>query len=90
MEVIKLPPGELAPKESDCISIEEKADGSYQLNTSALSNCGGENGDEAESMSVIGSQPYKSYEEAEAAGLVIAAEQCVGTLFVSRMPVEDD
>ena len=90
MEVIRLPLGEQAPKESDCISVEAQADGSYLLNTSALSNCGGENGEEAESMSVIGSQPYVSYDEAEAAGMVIAAEQCVSTLFVSRLPVEED
>lgn len=88
MEVIKLPLGEQAPKESDCISVEEQADGSYLLNTSALSNCAGE-GEEAESMSVIGSQPYDSYDQAEAAGMVIAAEQCVQTLFVSRQPVSD-
>lgn len=89
MEVIKLPVGEQAPKESDCISVEEQADGSYLLNTSTLSNCTGED-DEAESMSVIGSQPYDSYDDAEAAGLAIASEQCVTTLYITRQPVGDD
>lgn len=82
MEIIKLPWGERAPKESDCISVEEAGDGTYLLNTSALSNCPA--ADEAESSSVIGSAPYASYDAAEAAGLAIAAEQCVDTVYISR------
>lgn len=90
MEVIKLPFGEHAPKESDCISVEERADGRFELNTSSLSNCTGENEDEVESTSVIGSKPYDSYDAAEAAGLAIAAEQCVDTVFISRQPAGGD
>lgn len=82
MEIIKLPPGQQAPKESDCISVDRRSDGQFELNTSALSNCG--DTDEAESVSAIGSQPYPSYEAAEAAGLAIAAEQCVATVYISR------
>ena len=33
---------------------------------------------------VIGSAPYPDYEAAEAAGLAIAAEQCVTTVYISR------
>ena len=86
MEITKLPFGAQAPEESDCISVLETDDGRYYLNTSALSNCPEE--DEAESTSVIGSAPYASYEAAEAAGLAIAAEQCVPSVFISRMKLE--
>ncbi|MDB5694907.1 MAG: hypothetical protein JWN21_450 [Sphingomonas bacterium] len=82
MEIIKLPAGETAPKESDCISVEEQADGTFELNTSALSAC--DPADDEESMAVIGSEPYPSYAAAEAAGLAIAAEQCVETVYISR------
>ena len=85
MEIIKLPFGEMAPEESDCISVQETDDGRFYLNTSALSNCPE---DEAESSSVIGSAPYDSYEAAEAAGLAIAAEQCVETVVISRIKLE--
>lgn len=82
MEIIKLPVGELAPKESDCISIDRTPEGRFHLNTSALGNCG--EADEAESASVIGGAPYDSYDAAEAAGLAIAAEQCVARIYISR------
>lgn len=85
MEIIKLPLGELAPKESDCISVEEQANGTFELNTSALSSC--EPAGDTESTAVIGSQPYDSYDAAESAGLAIAGEQGVDTLYISRMPV---
>ena len=81
MEIIKLPLGELAPGEADCISIDEMPDGRFVLNTSTLTACDPE---DAESNSVIGSEPYPSYDAAEAAGLAIAAEQCVKTVYISR------
>lgn len=83
MEIIKLPWGAQAPHESDCISVEEVGDGTFMLNTSSLSNCA--EADEGESTAVIGSQPYPDYDAAEAAGLAIAAEQCVETVYISRM-----
>ena len=83
MEIIQLPWGEQAPKESDCISVEEVGDGTFLLNTSALSNCAAAT-DDGESNSVIGSAPYPSYDAAEAAGLAIAAEQCVERVYVSK------
>lgn len=60
MEIIKLPFGEQAPKESDCISVEEAGNGTFLLNTSALSNCA--EAEEAESSSVIGGASYDSYD----------------------------
>ena len=83
MEIIRLPEGQRAPKESDCISVEAAADGSFMLNTSALCACA--EAEEGESASVIGGDPYATYEEAEAAGLAIAAEQCVETVYISRL-----
>lgn len=80
MEIIRLPWGELAPEESDCVHVEEAGEGHWTINTSALSSCD----DEAESDATIGSAPYDSYEAAEAAGLAIAAEQCAGTVYISR------
>lgn len=82
MEIITLPWGILAPDESDCISVAEKGDGTYLLDTSSLGNCADD--EESESTAVIGSEPYPSYDAAEAAGLAIAAEQCVETVYVSR------
>lgn len=82
MDIITLPLGERAPEEADCISIDETSDGQFLLNTSALSACHA--AEEGESTAVIGGEPYPSYDAAEAAGLAIAAEQCVDTLYISR------
>ena len=81
MEIILLPWGELAPKESDCVHVEETDEGRWTINTSALQSCASE---EAESDATIGSAPYPSYDAAEAAGLAIAAEHCAATVYVSR------
>lgn len=81
MNIVKLPPGEIAPEDSDCISIALTPKGTYSLDGSALQSCG--DGDEIESVTMIGSQPYDSYEEAEAAGLAWAAEHCVGQVYVT-------
>lgn len=41
--------------------------------------------DEAESVSMIGSEPYDHYDDAEAAGLAWAAEHCAGEVYVSTL-----
>ena len=82
MEIITLPWGQLAPEESDCIHVEEAGEGRWMLNTSALQSCA--QADEGESDATIASAPYDSYDAAEAAGLAIAGEQCVETVYVSR------
>ena len=84
MEIIQLPNGQTAPKDSDFISIVENAKGAFELDTSNLVGCSAAE----ESEAVIGSEPYPSYEAAEAAGLVIAAENCVETVYVSRQNLE--
>jgi hypothetical protein len=85
LDIIKLPFGEQAPNEGDCISIIERTDGRFDLNATALLACG--DTDEAESVSMIGGDSYPTYEEAEAAGLAWADGHCVEKLFVSRLPV---
>ena len=82
MDVIKLPAGQSAPAAADCISIDTLPDGGFRLNANALLQCG--DGEEVESVSLIGGDTYSSYEEAEAAGLAWASEHCVGTIYVSR------
>lgn len=82
MEIIELPWGIHAPRECDCIDLKETGDGRFLLETSTLDAC--PDGEEGESSSVIASEPYPSYEAAEAAGLAIAAEQCVETIYISR------
>ena len=69
MEIITLPWGELAPKESDCVHVEEVAAGCWTINTSALQNCA--SNEDGESDATIASAGYGSYEAAEAAGLAI-------------------
>ena len=82
MDIIKLPNGMRASIDSDCISIQELAEGGFLLNGSLLLRCDGE--DIAESVALIGGDPYPSYEDAEAAGLAWASGHCVDTLYVSR------
>lgn len=83
MHIIRLPAGEAAPPEADCIAIERRADGRFMLNATALMACG--DTDEAESVSMIGSAPYDHYADAEAAGLAWAAEHCAGEVYVSTL-----
>ena len=85
MEIIKLPFGEEAPTEGDCISITAREDGRFDLNATALLRCG--DGEEADSVSMIGGSPYSSYDEAEAAGLAWAADHCVEQIYVASLPV---
>lgn len=80
MKIIKLPPGEEADEDTDCIKIQRAEDGRYSLISSALVACDGE--DQGQSEAVISSEVYGTYEEAEAAGLAWAAELCVETIYV--------
>jgi hypothetical protein len=82
MEIIKLPAGEHASDESDCIRIQELPGGTFELNGSVLFRCG--DAEVAESVSLIGGDPYESYDAAEAAGVAWAGEHCAETLYVCR------
>ncbi|HEX8485417.1 hypothetical protein [Sphingomonas sp.] len=84
MEIIKLPVGQEAPKDSDCINLQPMADGRYRLEGSALINCG--DSAEAESVAMVDGGHYDSCEQAEAAGMAWAATHCVQTLYISTAP----
>jgi hypothetical protein len=81
VDVIKLQPGDRAPRDSDCARIECRDDGKFYLNASALVSCG-DSSNEAESVAVVGSDPYDSYEAAESAALAWAASHGVQQLYV--------
>ena len=85
MEIIKLPDGEQAPPDTDCISIWKTAAG-HVLNCSVLFQCGDD--EEAESVSMMDSPPFATREEAESVGLAWAAEHCVETIYVTTTPYE--
>jgi hypothetical protein len=82
MEIVKLPAGEHASDESDCIRIQELPSGAFGLNGSVLFRCG--DAEVAESVSLIGGEPYETYDAAEAAGLAWASEHCAEILYVCR------
>jgi hypothetical protein len=82
VEIIRLPVGQRASSETDCIRIQETPNSQFELEGSVLLNCG--DGEEAESVSLIGSDPYETLEDAEAAGLAWAGEHCVEVIYVSR------
>ena len=84
MEIIRLPSGEHAPVNADCISVFPDESGGFTLNGTALLACGDTN--ETESISLIGGPSYRTREEAEAAGQAWAPDQCVTTLYVSDVP----
>lgn len=81
MQITRLSNGQRAPDAVDCISIEQKPDGSFELQGTALINCG--DSDEAESVALMGLPAFTTREEAESVGLAWAAEQCVEHLFVT-------
>lgn len=80
MEIRKLPRGETAPQDSDCIKIVRQDGGGYTMVASALLQCGGD--DEAVSEALIDGDEYGSYEEAEAAGLAWAEGHCVELVYI--------
>lgn len=82
MEIRRLPIGEIAPADADCVRIQEQEDGTFLLEGSVLSMC--EDKDEADSVSLVASEPYASYASAEAAGITWASGCGVRTLHLSR------
>jgi hypothetical protein len=80
MEIIRLPHGVLASEDTDCIKINETSEGKFSLVAAALMACG--DGDEVESVALVASNPYPSFEAAEAAGLAWAESHCVETIFI--------
>jgi hypothetical protein len=82
MEIVILPVGEQASDEADCIRIQELPDGTFQLQGSVLFRCG--DAEVAESVSLVGGEPYRAYDAAEAAGMAWANEHCAEVLYICR------
>lgn len=80
MQIIKLAHGQMAPVNTDCIKINATDAGGYSLVASALMTCG--DGEDQESVALVGSDPYSTYEEAEAAGLAWAEAHCVEVIYI--------
>ncbi|WP_404337950.1 hypothetical protein AB2M62_03830 [Sphingomonas sp. MMS12-HWE2-04] len=80
MEIIRLPPNVMASEDTDCIKINEMPDGKFSLVASALMGCG--DGENLESVALVGSEPYPTYEAAEAAGLAWAETHCVSVIHI--------
>ena len=79
MEIVRLPLGEQASVDADCIRIEEQPGATYKLTASAL--CVG--ADDGESVSVVGGPMFGTIKQAEAAGIAWAANVGVERLFIS-------
>lgn len=93
MEITRLPVGEVAPSDTDCIRIEQEADGTYKMTASAL--CAGQ--DDNESVSIVDGLVFPSIHQAEEAGIAwandVGAEQLyisTGTLKRPLQPTEID
>lgn len=82
MKIERLPEGERAAKDVDCIHIEAAGDGTFLLVGSALTR--EPEVDDPQSVAIVGSEPYPSYEAAEDAGMAWAAGLGVELLYVSR------
>jgi hypothetical protein len=79
MEIVRLPLGKQASVDADCIRIEEQPAGTYKLTASAM--CTG--ADDGASVSIVGGPVFRTFGEAEDAGLAWAADVGVDCLFVS-------
>jgi hypothetical protein len=75
MEIIRLPQGEAAPVDSDCISVDT-VEGGFRLTGSLLTS--------EESHAIVDGDVYADEDAAEAAGVSWAAGCGVATLYVAR------
>lgn len=81
MKIVKLELGQRPSDDTDCIKIEETQDGRFALTGAALCQIGG---DDADSVSLVGTAPFATMSEAEEAGVVWANAQGVEVLYVGR------
>ena len=79
MEIVRLPVGEQAAVDVDCIRVEELPGSTYKLTGTAL--CIGS--DDGDSVSIVDGPVFETIEEAEAAGTAWATHVGVERLFVS-------
>lgn len=75
MKIMTLKPGEAAPADSDCISVDRRADGKYTLTGSVLSG--------EQSVAMVGGPEYDTPDQAREEGIAWAAENGVATLYVA-------
>ena len=75
MKIVRLPLGEQAPSDADCISIDLLASGQALLQGSILVD--------DEFVAIVGGEPYASAREAEAAGVAWAAGKGVSMLYIA-------
>ena len=78
MDILRLPFGEPASIDVDCLRIEQQSPTSWRLSTSALCKTD----EEEESVSIVGNSDYPTSAEAEEAGLRWAGDIGVETLYV--------
>ena len=79
MEVIRLELGRRPSDDTDCVKVEETSDGRFALTGTVLCQQGGE---DAESVSLVGTATFEKMSDAEEAGLVWANAQGVQVLHV--------
>ena len=79
MEIVRLPYGERAPVDTDCISIEELPDGRFAVSGSVLSP-------EGESEAIVSRIVCDRRDEAEGQGIAWAQGCEVERLFLSTWP----
>ena len=75
MDIVRLPTGETAPIDSDCISIDEQPDGRFTLTGSMFSG--------EESVAIVTPILCATREAAEEQGMSWAAECDVPRLYIS-------
>lgn len=85
MEIIRLPVGEQAPVDVDCIRVEEVSESTYKLTGTAL--CVGS--DDGDSVSIVDGPVFDTIEQAEAAGMAWATDVGVERLFVSTGTLDE-
>ncbi len=79
MKLVRLPVGTPADTDVDCLRIEEQDDRRFRLTGSALCD----DGDEPDSISIVGGPHFPTVQDAEDAGIAWASAAGVGRLFIS-------
>jgi len=79
LEIIRLELGRRTSDDTDCVKVEETSDGRFELTGTVMCQHGG---DDAESVSLVGTATFEQMSEAEEAGLVWANAQGVQVLHV--------
>jgi hypothetical protein len=85
LEVIRLEVGQRPSDDTDCVKVEETSDGRFALTGTALCQLGG---DDAESVTLVGTTTFEKMSKAEEAGLVWANAQGVQVLYVGYGTLE--